>query len=128
MNKAKSCATVPLTKKAVVIREAMAVFVHLLDEGITLFVVVMQMYFDVANTEANDFRDSVENIPSVLLLRIEKAVLWALPSCVSWSVVGNSWPQVAPTADAAERQFNACTHSQRFIVIGDNNPRAFRPA
>ena len=126
MDEAEDGAAVLLAKKAVVVGEASAEFGDFADEGVALLVVVMEMHFHVADAETHHFRDAVEQIAPVLLLRVEEAVLWALARGVSGSVVGNARPFVAPARHAAERGFNRSAHAQRFVVIGDGNPGTLR--
>jgi hypothetical protein len=110
----------------VVIGETAAVFRDFLNEGVALLVVVMEVHFDVADTEANNLRYTVENIPPILLLRVEKAVLRTLACGISGGIVGNAWPSVAPPRNPAEGGFERNTHAPWFVVIGDGNPRALR--
>jgi hypothetical protein len=91
-----------------------------------LLIVVVEVYFDVTDTEAHDLRNPIDNILPVLFLRVEETILRALAIGIARSIVGNSWPHVAPTADAAKRQFHGRTHAQWLVVIGDDDPRAFR--
>jgi hypothetical protein len=89
-----------------VIREPAAVFTHLPDEGIALLVVVVEMYLDIADSEAHYFGYVVEQVATILLLRVENAVLGALTCGVSGSVVRNTRPILAPLRHAGKRGFN----------------------
>ena len=105
-----------------VVGQARAEFRYFPDEGVALFVVVMEMHFDVGDAETHHLGNAVEQIAPVLLLRVEEAVLRALAGGVQWSVIGDARPFVAPMRNAAERCFNRRAHAQRFVVIGDCNP------
>ena len=127
MNEAEDGPALLLAKKPVVVRQAAAIFGHFPDEGVALLVIVMEMHFHVADAQTHHLRYAVEQCAPVLLLRVEKAVLWALSGRVSGSVVGNARPTIAPPRHAAQRGFNRSAHAQRLVVIGDGNPRARRP-
>src|ERR1039458_236265 len=68
MNKAEARAAILLGKKAMVSREPAAVFTHLPDEGIALLVVVVEMYLDIADSEAHYFRKAAGDKARVLIL------------------------------------------------------------
>jgi hypothetical protein len=74
--------------------------------------------------EVHHLRDAVKKISAILLLWVEEAVLWVLACGVARSVVGNSWPPVAPTSDANQGGLNGSAPTQWFVVIRDCNPRA----
>ena len=126
MDEAEDGSAVLLAKQSVVAGQALAILSDFQDEGGALFDVVMQMHFHVADSQSHHLRDAVENIPPVLFLRVEKAVLGALARGVTGSVVRNARPPVAPPRQAAEGGFNGGAHAQRFVVIGDGDPGALR--
>jgi hypothetical protein len=86
----------------------------------------MQMHFYVADAEPHHLRNTINDISPVLLLRVEEAVLGALPRRISRSVVGNSRPVVTPMRNATESNFNRRTHSEWLIVVCDCYPGTFR--
>ena len=109
-----------------VLPQAAAIFGYFPDEGIALLVIVMEVHFHVADAQAHYFCYAVEQCATVLLLRIEEAVLRALPCRVSGSVVGNARPAIAPLCHAAQCGFYRSAHAERLVVIGDGNPRTRR--
>jgi hypothetical protein len=68
-------APVLLPKQTVVPREEFAVFGDLFNECFRAVMIVMEVYLYISNSETNDIRDAVEDLPLVLLLGIEEAVL-----------------------------------------------------
>jgi hypothetical protein len=126
VNEAEDGAAVLLAKKTVIAGEPPAVFGDFLDKGLALLVVVMEMHFNIADAKMHHLRYAVKQIAPILLLRVEEGVLRTLACGVSGRVLGDAWPLVTPTRDAAERSINRGTHAQRFIVIGDGNPGTLR--
>jgi hypothetical protein len=126
MNKAKDGSSILASKQPVVVRETTAELGDLGYEGVGALVMVMQMHIHVGNPEANDFRYAVEQIATVLFLRVEEGVLRPLARSVAGCVIRNPWPFIAPTSDTAKRGLKGSAHAQRLIVIGDRNPCTLR--
>jgi hypothetical protein len=126
MDEAEDGVAVLLVEQAVIVLQAAAEFGNFPDKGVALFVVVMQMHFDVADAKPRYLRNAIEQVAPVLFLRIEEAVLGLLAGGVSGRVIGNSRPLIAPPRDAAKRSGAGCTHPQRLVVIGEGNPGALR--
>jgi uncharacterized membrane protein len=76
--------------------EALAELRDLLDKGYALLVVVMEVDLNVSDAKANHLRYPVEQVASILLLRVEEAVLRPLTCRILRSVVGNARPLVTP--------------------------------
>jgi hypothetical protein len=75
----------------------------------------MNLY--IADVEAHYLRNAIHDILTVLLLRVEKRVLWPLTDTVAGGVVCDPRPPVAPLANAAQSQFNRRSHAPRLVVI-----------
>ena len=126
MNEAEDRPAILLAKQAVVIGETAAILGHFADEGVRLLILVMQVHLDVADAEPHDFGDGVQKIATVLLLRVEEAVLRALAVGIAGSIVGDARPPIAPASDSGERSFDGGAHAEGFVMVGDGNPEALR--
>lgn len=100
VNEREDRAAVLLPQQPMILRKSLAVFANLSREGVRRVVVVMQMHFDIAHAKTNHLRDALEQIATVLFLRIEKAILRRLSAGVRRSVVGYARPSIAPASNS----------------------------
>ena len=128
MNEAEYRAAVHFAQQSVIVGQAIAILRYFLNEGLALFVVVMEMHLDIGNAETHDLRNSVEKVAPVLLLRIEEGVLGLIPCAVSWSILGNPWPFFPPERNARLRSLEGRAHAPGLIVVGDCDPCSLDPA
>ena len=124
MNESEDGAAVLLAEQAVIAGEPAAKLGDLVDEGIALLVVVMQMHLDITKAEANHFGEAFKKLAAVIFLGIEEAVLRALAGGVLRAGGGNARPAVTPTGQTGAGDLLGCAGAQRLEMIGDGNPCA----
>ena len=86
MNESEDRAPILLVKQSMGFCELAAVFSDFPDEGVVRFIVVVQVYFHIADAQAHHLRDTVEQLAAILFLRVEEAVLRTLSRCIKRSV------------------------------------------
>src|ERR1700742_4115168 len=126
MNEAEDRAAISFPQKTMIVCEAFAVIANLLSESFTCLVVVMEVYFDISNTQTNHLCDAIEKIAPVLFLRVKKTVLRRLLVGIRGGVGCDSRPAITPTRDSPESSVNRYTHTQGFIVVRDGHPDTLR--
>jgi hypothetical protein len=108
MDEAKDGAAALLAKETVVVRESAAVFRDFLNEGVAPLIGVVEMHFDVADSQPHHLRDAFQEITPVFILRVEKAMLRKLPRGIQGSVICDAGPLVAPLCETAKRGIKGC--------------------
>src|ERR1035437_873955 len=101
MDEAKDGAAALLAKETVVVRD-------FLNEGVAPLIGVVEMHFDVADSQPHHLRDAFQEIPPVFILRVEKAMLRKLPCGIQGSVICDAGPLVAPLCETAKRGIKGC--------------------
>jgi hypothetical protein len=129
MDEPENCAAILLAKQTVIIREPAAEFGYLIAEGITalaiereLRFIVMDVHFDIPDSETHHLRDAFDQFGLVTLLRVEKAVLGTLTSGVPGCVIGDARPLFAPARHTVQPSGKGIALAQWLVMIGDGNP------